>query len=254
MIRGAVFGLVSAVALIGSAHAADMYRAEGGLKDGPAYIPVNTWTGFYVGVNGGYGWNNDSDNITSFIGNYKVFTSKGFDSQGAFGGGQLGYNWQRGQLVLGVETDLQGSGIEDDTRVSPVPGFTRHLHQSLDWFGTVRGRVGYAFDRALVYATGGFAYGRVDSSVNTSFLGTPIAQFGKNDVETGFVVGGGLEYKIAPSWSIKGEYQFIDLGSQKLTGSIADVIPLHSNDVDNNFHTVRVGVNYHINQGYEPLK
>ncbi len=238
----------------GAASAADVYHGDG-YKDGPAYVPVNSWTGFYFGANGGYAWANDNSNITSFVEGEPLLTSSGFDSKGAFGGAQVGYNWQSGNFVLGFETDLQGADIQSDKNVVPFPGINRHLTQNIDWFGTVRGRVGYAFDRTLLYFTGGFAYGNVNSSINTSLLGViPIARLNNNDTQTGFTVGGGLEYRFNPAWSLKAEYQYIDLGSDHLNGNIAAIVPINTNDLNTNFHTIRIGINYRVGSVYEPLK
>jgi outer membrane immunogenic protein len=214
--------LTSAVALA-SANAADMYRAPagGGFKDGP-YIPVASWTGFYIGVNGGYGWANED--------NYAVVLP-----EGGFGGGQIGYNWQgvlNPSLVIGIEADIQGADISDSIGVEK---------QSLNYFGTVRGRLGYAFERTLVYATGGFAYGEVEYK-------NPV--FSLTDTQTGWVVGGGIEYKLTPAWSLKGEYQFLSLDAKD-----SDPGSLTWGDSDRSeIHTVRVGLNYHVGHGYEPLK
>ena len=148
--------------------------AEGGYKDGPAYVGVN-WSGLYVGANVGYGASANTDPL---------------DPTGAFGGGQIGYNFQRGNIVFGVEADIQGSGVSDS-------GYG--LKSSLDYFGSVRGRVGYTFDRTLVYGTGGFGFGQVTNE-------------GLAETQTGWVVGAGAEYKITPAWSAKAEYQYFDLG------------------------------------------
>jgi len=243
MIRNLAIGLVSAVTLISAANAADIYGGGGGYKDGPAYI-ANTWTGFYIGANGGYGWSATDHQLAD-----GAFT--GLSPEGGFGGGQIGYNWQGGfglgsRLVLGVEADIQGSDIGDSGELRGT-----HFRSNLDYFGTVRGRAGYAFDRSLVYFTGGFAYGgldkRVDDDGNT---------FKFRDTATGYVLGGGLEHKISPAWSVKGEYQYINLGKNELadsTGfkfSTASGVPAKDDD----FHTVRIGLNYHIHQGYDPLK
>lgn len=237
--RNAVLGLTltSALALASySANAADIYRGEpsGGYKDGPVYAPVATWTGFYAGVNGGYGWTSNNSIV-----------SNDFQPEGGFGGGQIGYNWQGGfglghGLVLGVEADFQGSDISDKAG----DGFAS-VESNLNWFGTVRGRIGYAFGPALVYATGGFAYGEVETKATLGILSGS-----KTETQTGYVVGGGLEYQFNPSWSLKGEYQYISLDA-----SDAGSIPLGLTDKDRSeFHTVRVGLNYHVGHTYEPLK
>jgi outer membrane immunogenic protein len=228
---------LTSVVAIASANAADMYRAApaGSYKDGPVYAPVATWTGFYVGVNGGYGWTPNASVLGA-----------DFSPSGGFGGGQIGYNWQGAfglgsHLVLGVEADIQGSGISDNVGF----GFASE-ENTLNWFGTVRGRIGYAMDRTLIYFTGGFAFGEVESKGH--FLRTP---FDVTETQTGYVLGGGLEYKINPAWSIKGEYQFLSLDASDLNGAG----PLNDGGTDRSeVHTVRVGLNYHVGQGYEPLK
>jgi outer membrane immunogenic protein len=122
---------------------------------------------------------------------------------------------------------------------------------NVDWFGTVRGRVGYAFDRALVYATGGFAYGNVDTSLSAP--AAPGTFERRNGTQVGFVAGGGLEYKIMPKWSLKAEYQYVDLGSERLVGT-PGFAGFSTNALDTAFHTVRVGLNYGFGPIYEPLK
>jgi outer membrane immunogenic protein len=217
--------LTSVVALA-SANAADMYRAPaaGGYKDGPAYVGVN-WSGLYVGVNGGGAWN--GGNI-----------DPGFESpSGGFGGGQIGYNWQgvwHPNLVLGVEADFQGADVSGST-----PTIFGPFKSELNWFGTVRGRLGYAFDRALIYGTGGFAYGEVK---NTFF---------PTETQTGWVAGGGVEYKLSPAWSAKAEYQFLSLDANDANGAgrLGD-----AESGRTEVHTFRVGVNYFVGSGYEPLK
>jgi outer membrane immunogenic protein len=233
------FTLTSIVAFA-SANAADVYRAPaaGGYKDTP-YATAD-WAGFYAGVNAGFGWNANSDQ----------FADDGFfglNAKGGFGGGQIGYNWQgvwHPNLVLGVEADIQGSDISDKINLDGA-GVSKN---SLDWFGTIRGRIGYAFDTSLVYFTGGFAYGGIS---NAAF------GFTKDDTATGYVLGGGYEYKFNRAWSLKAEYQYINLGKNEPTLDGVTVSKASGGDVKVNedaFHTLRVGLNYHIQPGYEPLK
>jgi len=194
-----------------------------------------TWAGFYAGVNAGYGWSPNSDQLALAGDN-----PTGLSPEGGFGGGQIGYNWQVGHLVFGVETDLQGSDISD--RVQDfVYGDT--FRSSLDWFGTVRGRLGYGFDRALLYVTAGFAYGGVHNSVDG-----PAFRF--DGTATGYVLGAGVEYKFSPAWSIKGEYQYINLGTNDPTGPFGPYSAIPGTTVrDDEFHTLRVGLNYRFGGG-----
>jgi outer membrane immunogenic protein len=227
-------GAADPFALVAATSAADM-NVPGGYKD--TYVP-NTWSGFYIGVNGGWGWSAHNDV-------YATADTAGLQPEGGFGGGQIGYNWQSGQLVFGVEADIQGSGIGDKRPVlGPI-----NLNSDLDWFGTVRGRLGYASGPLLLYATGGFAYGEIRNEVN--FL-PPHILFKDHATATGFAVGGGYEHKFSPAWSIKTEYQFINLGRNDPIAFGANlctpgVFKCH----DDAFHTVRAGINYHFGSGYE---
>jgi outer membrane immunogenic protein len=246
------FALTSVVALT-SANAADMYvpgpAAPGGYKDAPY---VATWAGFYAGVNGGYGWN-ANDVLSVPVEPVPANEFHGLHPQGGFGGGQVGYNWQgvwHLQLVLGVEADIQGAGIEDKAMglgADHVP-----FKSSLDWFGTVRGRLGYALGPSMLYATGGFAYGGLH---NETDLGS--SHFTSSGTATGYVVGGGVEYKFNPSWSVKAEYQYINLGRNDpaLNGvTLCTPAVFGQKCEDDAFHTVRAGINYHFGSIYEPLK
>jgi outer membrane immunogenic protein len=218
MLHRVILTAASVVALATAANAADMYRpSAGGYKDVP-YVGVN-WSGLYVGVNGGYGANAAS------------VTATFPDPDGGFGGGQIGYNVQRGNIVFGLEADIQGA----DITATDAFGYT----SKLDWFGTVRGRVGYTVGQALIYGTGGFAYGNVN---NTGW---------GSETQTGWVAGGGVEYKFNPSWSAKAEYQYLDLDATDAAGAGR----LGDGALDRTqVNTVRVGLNYFVGGGYDPLK
>ncbi len=230
----------------------------GGYKD--AWYPI--WTGWYIGVNGGYGWSDHSDLLAdpSII---SIIPYRGLSPSGGFGGGQIGYNWQGvwyPHIVLGIEADIQGAGIEDNDKVSS-PGFpfTSFFESRLDFFGTVRGRLGYAFGSSLLYATAGFAYGVVHNEIDgTRNLGQFAIVYKNTGTATGHAAGGGYEYKVNPAWSLKAEYQYIDLGRNDPTtifqSQFLDPCFLSTRCHDDAFHTVRVGLNYHFGTGYVPLK
>jgi outer membrane immunogenic protein len=285
MIRQFVLASASVIALTAAASAADMYRAPEGVsyKDAPVYEPL--WTGFYGGVNGGYGWSNNSlSGSTSrpctrqdydanvpgcgyvngvFTGTVSSSASKSFSSEGGFGGGQIGYNWQpgtgggykdgpaRGNFVFGIEADIQGSGIEGSTTINPASGASATGKDELDWFGTIRGRVGYAFDTTLLYFTGGFAFGGVKDTVSAT-AGATTKTASRDGTDTGYVLGGGIEHYFNQKWSGKIEYQYIDLGSDTI--STAPGSPSATLDAQHQYDTVRVGLNYHFGSTYEPLK
>ncbi len=234
------FALLGATATVLPAGAADLYR-NSSAPPPVSYVPPvatpNTWAGFYIGINGGYGWGGGDDTFTDAASNSYTRAKP----EGGFGGGQIGYNFQSGSIVYGVETDFQGGDISDS-----VTNGVNTSRERLDWFGTARGRLGYAFGPALLYGTGGFAYGDVKQH---ALLGGDA--FDNAATRTGYTVGGGIEYKLTSAWSLKAEYQYIDFGSDKLT----DGAGVSTGDLDTNYQTARIGLNYRFGGGgYEPLK
>jgi outer membrane immunogenic protein len=108
------------------------------------------------------------------------------------------------------------------------------IEDSLSWFGSVRGRIGYAIDRTLIYVAGGFAYGEVETKTTALQHGLAIGvPSDVKETQTGYVLGAGIEYKFSPSWSAKGEYQFISLDTNDAAGTLGEI------------HTIRAGLNYH---------
>jgi outer membrane immunogenic protein len=257
-----VVGTVGALALTASANAADLYRGPaGGLKDEP-YVSVDSWTGYYVGVNGGYAWSADNDQFARPGSTCSVLSTNcpavypafgGLNPEGGFGGGQVGYNLQGAfhtpWLVIGVEADIQGADISDSATVS-VPKSS--FDSKLDWFGTARGRIGYATDRALFYFTGGAAIGDLQKSADFRPSGGSLYTF--DGTVGGYVLGGGIEYKITPAWSLKAEYQYLNFGQNVPANSSGVELASNFKRVDDAYHTVRLGLNYHFVSGYEPLK
>ena len=216
----AVIGLVAA----GAASAADLPSRKGPVM-APVYAPIFTWTGFYVGANAGYAWGQiDSTNL-GLIGGGRFQDPDGF-----VGGGQIGYNYQMGQLVFGAEADFQGA----DLKATAVSGLSSASNE-VNYFGTVRARVGYAFDRFLPYVTGGFAYGNVKNKFTA-----PGVFFTDDNTQYGWTVGGGLEYAITNNWTAKVEYLYVNLDkeSYRIPGATLNT------DVETKFSVVRAGVNY----------
>jgi outer membrane immunogenic protein len=238
---------LTSLAALTAANAADMYRCPGCTARDTFYGPA-VWTGFYLGANGGYGWSayNDKYSYPAGVDAFGPYSAYGGNhADGGFGGAQLGYNWQMASpFVIGFETDIQGAGISG----SGTDGVDNFKTQ-LNWFGTVRGRVGYAFDHALVYFTGGYAYGGLQSTISVA------DSFNFDNTVSGYVLGGGAEYKFNPAWSVKVEYQYLDFGKNEPTridGLTATGWGV--NTPDDAFHTVRVGINYYVMPGIEPLK
>ncbi len=216
-----------------AANAADLYR--------PAYTPpairaAYDWSGFYLGANLGGAW---SKSRHEFADSGVAVANNTSSHSGVIGGVQAGYNWQSGALVLGVETDFQFSSIKGNIGTLNFPGGTIQSDEKLPWFGTVRGRVGYAADNWLFYATGGYAYGRVKNTTTVVDGGlTESASF--NHTRSGWTVGGGVEWGFARNWSAKLEYLYIDLGKNSTTYAASGVT--ESNRVSTN--VVRAGLNY----------
>jgi outer membrane immunogenic protein len=258
LIAGAAFASLLAAT---NAFAADLPV----YSKAPAVAAVYDWTGLYIGTNLGYSWGRGSTDGTA-IGTQTTppvvtpvsgLLSGRANVNGFIGGGQLGYNWQRGTWLFGLEGDIQfsnerGSGdVVCTLGVAVCPTFTRDY--KLDWFGTARGRVGFLpAERILLYATGGLAYGGFSGSSLMGVAGANALDFGSwSRIQAGWTVGAGVEAALGSNWSIKFEYLYMDLGN--VGGSTATVTTVNGrtttaiNYVFNTKFTdsiARVGVNY----------
>jgi outer membrane immunogenic protein len=257
-----------------SAMAADMP-----LKARPVIVdPVYSWTGFYVGGNAGYSWGrsrSDSYYYSTTTGTQiatppgSVFYSP-FNVNGAIAGGQVGYNWQIGGSVWGLEADAQWSGERGSTNFScvsaaggvcfpgvaalpaGVPGATVAMDQSLQWFGTVRGRVGaLVTPKVLLYGTVGLAYGDIKTSATFTGVSTANAVVSttgsSSHTRVGWTAGAGVEGAFAPNWTAKAEYLYMDLGSFDSSNlSLAPLASAVGVNLRSSFsdHIVRLGINY----------
>jgi len=260
-LRRAAQSVLLACVVVGSASAADLPPVS---KSPAAAAPVFwSWTGPYLGGSAGYGWIENSvptgpSGFNFFNLSSTVPSTLKPDARGFVGGGQLGHNWQWSHLVLGIEADASGAWIKGDaTQTGSVfTGASTSLissaaAQTLDWIGTVRGRVGYAPTLAsLVYLTGGLAYGHVTSSFHVTSDTCQIicATGAASDARAGWALGGGIEYAVARNWTVKTEYLFYDLGrlaipttnSGTVVGSFAPVSQFTGS-------ITRVGLNYKFN-------
>jgi outer membrane immunogenic protein len=257
---------------IGSATAADL--AARPYTKAPPMVAIYDWTGFYIGGNVGYSWGRaKTDGAVTGTQNVSVFRTAGPDLissvnsvlgsvpltgranvNGIIGGGQAGYNWQQGRYVYGLEADIQGSDEHGSGSVCALAACF-NANYKLDWFGTLRGRVGFLpTDQLLLYATGGLAYGHFasDSALPATWGAT----------KAGWTVGAGGEYAVDRNWSVKLEYLYMDLGdvggaSTSATGAtnaLNTPTPgfntVTTTTLNANFntrftdHIVRVGLNY----------
>jgi outer membrane immunogenic protein len=263
-----VTATIAALALTGSAIAADLSRPV--LKAPPAPLAVFSWTGFYIGLNGGYSWGRSRTTGTlsnATTGAVIATASNRFNLNGGLFGGQIGYNWQAGNLVYGLETDIQWADEKGRTLFTcnlaaclptaiPPGGAvaaTVALNQKIDWFGTFRGRLGMTVTpTVLVYATGGLAYGNVKtgalvSGFGANGLGAPVFVAGNFDsTHAGWTVGAGIEGQLFGNWTGKLEYLYMDLGrhtgSATLLTSFPPLVGAFSSRVTDN--VFRAGINY----------
>jgi outer membrane immunogenic protein len=225
------------VALLGAAsaaNAADFYAP--GYKDGPV-VSYPSWTGYYIGAHIGGAWSTiDFTDVTS-VPNVPFNN----DASGIFGGGQIGYAYQLGNLVIGPEVDIGGIGLSRST--TEVGGLGAVSSVSSGFYFDITGRLGYTWGPALLYIKGGYAYYGGSLSVNDG-----VSALSHSDL-SGWTGGGGIEYQINPAWSVKAEYQFFEFNTFQL-------ISTDTNTFDDRFtaQTFKVGVNYHFCAPYQPLK
>ncbi|WP_026597515.1 porin [Methylobacterium sp. 77] len=255
-------------ALTAAATAADLPRRAAP----PVFVPVPvfTWTGFYFGINAGYGFDASDSNrfnlptgsvLNSGATNGVLVSSGGNNLEGFTGGGQVGYNYQftpGSGLVVGIEADAQYTDFGNSARrgtytftgtpgaafAAPAAAAVLPGNQ-MNFFGTVRGRVGYAFDRVLFYGTGGFAYGDGGS--------------GGEDFRTGYTAGGGIEYALpvdsflnffrSSAVTLKVEGLYVNLeqdgnGARSVFNPRTNVIALSPSARETEFAVVRAGLNY----------
>jgi outer membrane immunogenic protein len=206
-------------------------------------VAAPTWTGFYIGANAGGGiGKGESDFAFAGI----PFATVDNHLSGAIGGGQAGYNWQTGAYVFGVEADIQASGVKGDLTAPCLLvcglGITAGYEQKLTWFGTARGRLGYTQAGWLLYATGGYAYGRLETTASAT-AGAATASLGIDEIRSGWTVGGGVEVMLASNWSAKIEYLYMDLGKTRTDFNFG-ALPTLTDDARVNLNVVRAGINY----------
>ena len=245
---------VSAVQI---ASAADLPTKAPVYKAPPPVVAYN-WAGFYIGAHVGGAWGNtDISQFSDFLEGGSMNVS------GAFGGGQIGFNWMASpNILLGLEADVSGGKLSGSMNTSPPFVSPERLlyEDKIDVFGTARGRVGYVQNNWLVYGTGGFAWAE-DTLSRTQLAGNPQfsppigSVFSHDGTRTGWTAGAGIEWGIAPHWSAKLEYLYMDFAGQNF--NFADVThPLGTPCSGGNIcvteghlkvNTIKVGVNYIIN-------
>jgi outer membrane immunogenic protein len=231
---------LSLLALGSAAAAADLPPA-------PQLPPLDAapaWTGFYAGLNVGaaFGSSRNAFSIAGF--GLPTFSTP---LPGVVGGGEVGYNWQTGPWVLGLEANFEGSGLSGSRNAPCLPplcggALAASYAQKLPWFGTLRPRVGYALGNWLFYATGGGAFGEVDTNATAAAVGSFVATDNRSQTRGGWTLGGGVEVELVAGWSAKIEYLYVDLGSRTTTFLLNPPISNASRFTAN---VITAGVNYH---------
>ncbi len=263
-------GSVALAALIAApAMAADLAVRAPVYRAPPPVVPLWSWTGFYIGANIGGHWGKDDITTTTDTGGgfgpagaaaIDAASPTSLKPQGVIGGIQGGYNWQFGGGLFGIEADANWLGGSSSRTIPPgVIPVINPADFMIDtakatFLGTVRARLGVVFDRVLLYATGGAAFGTLKTTDTFGhFGGTIVTTTSDTTSRTGWTVGGGLEYGFTNNWSAKVEYLYVNLGSFDtiIPGTVAgfpDAIRVHHKYTDN---IVRVGLNYRF--GYGPV-
>jgi outer membrane immunogenic protein len=215
---------LGALASAHSATAADLSLAPLYKAPPAEVVQAYNWTGFYLGANGGGGWGRSFWNANT----------TGINLSGGQAGGTVGYNRQLGNVVFGVEGDIDWSGFNGTSTTAGCPG---GCSTSDSWLSTVRGRIGYSFDRVMPYATGGLAVGDIRASAPGLAGGT--------STNAGWTLGGGVEVALPGNWTAKAEYLRVDLGGFNCTGCSAPP----TNNVSLQENVFRAGLNYHFGWG-----
>jgi len=242
-------------ALFSSAFAADLP-----VKARPLFAPQFSWTGCYIG--GNVGWTkNDSRETTTpnptglpALAIAQTTFTYDHDNSGVAGGVQYGCQQQFGSWVLGLDSDFDFTSLNDTIFAShpiqsSVGAYTETLSQKLNWFSTTRGRVGFAWDRWMLFATGGLASGRVHASYLLQPAGLTLRYEGSDSwTRFGWTVGAGVEYAVTDNWFVRGEYMYIDLGHHNFVspgiGPLGGNPVFWNSDIDTRFHVMRIAASY----------
>jgi outer membrane immunogenic protein len=235
-----VFALVAG----GQALAADLPPPPPAPRAPATYVPVvaplYNWSGIYIGANGGYGFGNSNWSQTGV-------STGNFNTNGGLAGGTVGANYEFwGGAVLGVEGDWDWTNLNGSSSAAScvaagagAGAAVTPCKTASNWLSTVRGRAGWAFDRVLVYGTGGAAFAPVQASLTGSGLGTD------SNTEVGWTAGAGLEFAFAPNWTAKAEYLYVDLNNGTCIAACGGATPPVSVKFTEN--VIRAGINFKFN-------
>lgn len=223
--------------LVTEANAADLRRPAPAYK-APAVVVAESWAGLYAGAAIGYAWQKDNlDETLRGTGVPSGFTPISTSPDGVKLGGFLGYNWQFGAWVAGIEGDLEWADIGGST--ANFIGSNDSYSPSTDWQASVRGRLGYAVGDMLIYATGGVAFANIEYAYNDVVPGVTQTF---SSTRTGWTVGGGIDWRFAPNWFARVEYRYADFGDKTYSPTVfGDLFDEHHSTTE---QAVRFGVAY----------
>jgi outer membrane immunogenic protein len=239
MMRGICASIAVLAAGSGAAFAADIPMAPA--PAAPAYYapappPVYNWTGYYIGVNGGYGFASGNTTATVAGGPFNGLSATGSGNiSGGVAGGQMGFNYQINQLVVGMEGDFDWSGQSKTDSIGVLSETVK-----LPWIATIRGRAGIAIDRALLYGTGGVAFTEASDNVTAAGVGT---LFSASSVNAGWTIGAGAEFALAQNWTARVEYLYVGT-NVKLSGPFSLIAGNINETANVSDSIVRAGVNF----------
>lgn len=239
--RKFLLATVALSALSFQATAADLPVRGPAMAPAPMFVAMN-WTGFYVGAQVGYSWGNHRISRLDATGAVRVFggfpLSDENDVDGFVGGLHVGYNYQTGSFVFGIEADGEFSDAKYSRGlVRGAPGVDFN-YGSKDWQASLRARAGLTFGNALLYVTGGLAIADVNSRVDVG--GVLFTAYSKT--KTGYTVGAGVEYALSSNWSARAEYRYTDLGSIRSPSPGGVTVTFRTDELVD--HTLRLGVSY----------
>ncbi len=231
--------LAAAVALVGGANIAKAADLGGSYKDEPiaSYGPAYSWAGLYIGGSAGFGVGDTSTTLgIDKLGSVELFD---YDLNGAIYGAHVGYNFQRGNIVFGVEAGINGTDMDGSDSLSIIGPVALKSEREIDYYATAVARLGYASGKTLFYGFGGVAWGDVTSKA--SVLG-----FGLDDqteTHVGWTAGLGIEHALSDRFSVRVEYSHVDLGEETTSYSLGDRITIDK-DVDVKFDAIKIGASY----------
>ncbi len=236
----------AAIMLAAPALAADLPRRSPAVAPAPVFTQAFSWQGFYVGAQVGYVWG-ESD-VVSFSATPARVGGANVDANGFVGGLHAGYNWQRGSLVYGLEADIEYAALDGSANVLEGATVLARATVESQFRGSLRARLGVAFDRTLLYETGGLALGQVEGA----FVNGANRASG-SETQFGWTIGAGVEYAISNNWSARAEYRYTDLGDFNVATPTAVVTGAARSNIDTTDHSVRVGLSYRFGGPARPV-